>query len=677
MTPDDVYVFDIETNGLQDTVTKIHSLVIRQVSTGKVWSYSDNDFPGRAGSIEDGARHLAALPIIVGHNALTFDISVLERFTSFRLQPTQLLRDTLVLTRVIWSDLKERDNDLLRRGFPGYLMGSHSLKAWGLRIGVHKGDFPDLNKWDEWSPEMQQYCERDCEVTAVLWQKLVAHDLDPRAANLEHEFAHLIDRQILHGVRIDEKALAALQAELVGERERLRAELENMFPPTIEEGKMPQYWAIFLNGIEHARHSTKAEATKFAKLVGGEVVRGPNRVKTYPFNPGSRDEIAARLKEKYGWQSPKKTETGKPQITDEILEGLPFIEAPQLAKFFAVQKQLGKVAEGDKSVAHFLEAGRLHPEVNPCGAVTGRCTHFKPNVNLKRVQVADGKPVLGYDGGWGWELRSTFTADDGWVLVGADAAGIELRMLAHYLFPLDGGKYAETILKGDIHMLNTIALGLEPTKSNRNEISKTFIYAYAYGAGNWKLGMIYYRKGPVPEAEIAEMRKHRKLWENAKKNKWLIEQGLTSDADLARTVRGQLLRTTFEEKTEGLRELRNGIASAVRDRGWLRGLDGRRLRVRSQHSALNTLLQSAGGLAVKKASVINYRGLESQGLLFGRDWAQVLHVHDEMQNTARPEIAEVVGQSAVKSIKEAGEFFSLRIPLDGEYKIGRNWAETH
>ncbi|WP_255349348.1 MULTISPECIES: DNA polymerase [unclassified Thioalkalivibrio] len=140
---------------------------------------------------------------------------------------------------------------------------------------------------------------------------------------------------------------------------------------------------------------------------------------------------------------------------------------------------------------------------------------------------------------------------------------------------------------------------------------------------------------------------------------------------------GKKLKANFLKKTPALAKLRDAVMQTAKSRGWLRGIDGRQLFVRSQHSALNTLLQSAGALLVKQATLNIYFELERRGYSWGTDWALVAHIHDEVQMQVRKEIAEEVAEVAVWAFQEAGRQFDWRCPLDGEAKIGNNWAETH
>ncbi len=257
---------------------------------------------------------------------------------------------------------------------------------------------------------------------------------------------------------------------------------------------------------------------------------------------------------------------------------------------------------------------RIHGKVITNGAVTGRMTHHSPNM----AQV----PSVGSE--YGGECRELFTVPDGYKLVGIDASSLELRMLAHYMKDKD---YAKEVVEGDIHTKNQNAAGLQ-TRAQ----AKTFIYALLYGAGPAKIGKIV--------------------------------GGSAKD--------GQKLIDTFLRNTPALQALRNKIEK-LSVQGSLPGLDGRKLQIRSAHAALNTLLQSAGAIVMKKALVLLDTELRRHKL----DAHFVANVHDEFQIEAKAEQAQKVGQLAVDSIRKAGVLLKMRCPLDGEYKIGDNWCQTH
>ena len=599
-------LFDIETDGFLDVCTKIHSLVIYHLESGHVTSCADQ--PGYT-PIESGIEILENADLIVGHNILKFDIPVILKLFPDPYIPK--VRDTLTCTRLIWPDIQDVDMKLRKKHgddhIPPQVFGRHSLKAWGFRLGVLKGDFGETTDWEYWSPEMQSYCKQDVAVTVALWQTILDKQWPEESIELEHQFQEIIFKQEQAGYCFDVDRARELYATLAKRRAELEPLLQEAFPPI--EIKTP-----FI---------PKANNSKLGYRKGVPTYK----VKIEEFNPNSDTQISRRLKDKYGWKPTEFTPKGQPKVSEEILSHLQYPEIPLLTEYMMIQKRIGQVAEGKQAWLALERGGKIYGSVITNGAVTGRCTHNSPNV----AQV----PAVGAP--YGEECRSLFYAPKGYSQVGCDASGLELRCLAHYLARYDKGKYAEIILKGDIHTANQKAAGL-PTRND----AKRFIYAFLYGAGSAKLGSIV-----KPD-----------------------------DSDKIQMRAGKKLKETFLRRTPAIAKLQQDVQKASA-RGYLKGLDGRLLPVRSQHSALNLLLQSAGALVMKKATVILWEDLKAEGFTFGKEVIQVAHIHDEFQLYVKNGLEERVGEIAVNSIRKAGEAFGFRCELDGEYKVGRNWAETH
>lgn len=667
------FIFDIETDGLD--ATKVHCLWIKDADNGKTWDYADqpNHRP-----ISDGLARLMEADVLIGHNIIKYDLPQLTKlFPSFK--PKALIRDTLTISRLIWTDMQADDFRRRDKGtpLPSTMIGDHNLKSWGYRLGVLKGIFNENADWSKWTPEMHKYCGQDVEVTAALWKLIEKQEYAEEAIQLEHDFQEVIFHQETHGFRFNESEAAKLAVTLLTRREELTTALRVMVPPRVTEMKTPEYWTASSEFGQVAREETKTKLTQALKnlsikVASVSITPGPLKQKIEPFNPGSRDQAAAYLISK-GWVPTKFTDTGKPQVDEASLDGMTDPAANLLLEFYVVNKLLGQMSEGDNAWLKLSRKGRVHGAVITNGAVTGRCAHFKPNIGqVPSVMTNSAKEILkAFDGRWGWECRSFFTADEGQVLVGADASGLELRCLAHYMGKHDGGAYGKILLDGDIHTVNQQAAGI----ATRAE-AKTFIYSYLYGAGNHKLGV---NCGGVKDEEIASYK--------ARKTPWAIElkqfinkrdrYGVKfTEKDVALAVKGAMIRRQFETKTPALAKLKEDLNKAIAKK-YLISLDGRKLHVRSRHSALNTLLQAAGAIVVKKATVILYKKLVAKGWVFGREWSQVAHVHDEIQSSVRPDLAEEYGKLAVESITEAGQYFKFRCPLSGEYKSGPHWASTH
>lgn len=625
-------VFDLETDGLLDDVTKIHCLVLYDTDkqTGTQHTSTGDDF-----AIREGLKSLMEADCLVGHNIIKYDIPVIQKLYPW-FQPKGMIRDTLVCTRLIWSDMKEQDYANERKPgalfeVPKHLYGRHSLKAWGYRLGEHKGGFAETTDWKEFTPAMLEYCIQDVKVTAKLWAHIQAQNYSEKAIQLEHDFAQVIARQERHGFAFDRDAAVRLYSKLGKRRAEIEAEIQKVFTGWDVEMKSAAGWELqqvvhrdggfFQECFSFPTKGAAKAAGLTTKQVASMSKMGP-KTKHIAFNPSSRDHISRVLMEKHGWKPKEFTPEGKPKVDEDVLSALPYPEAKLLNESFMLEKRIGQLAEGKNAWLKLESNGRIYGEVNTNGAVTGRCTHSKPNV----AQVPAAHVPYGAD------CRSLFTATgSGFSLVGIDFSSLELRCLSHYMAPYDGGNYGRIVCGGDIHKANQLAAGL-PTRDN----AKTFIYGFLYGAGDAKIGSI--------------------VGKDSKEGKRLREQ--------------------FLRKVPALKRLREDVIMASK-RGYLNGLDGRRLTIRSEHAALNTLLQSAGAVLSKIGTVILHQRLTDMGLQWGKDWAQVAHIHDEVQIDCRTELAETIGKEGVKAFEEAGRYFQFQCPITGEYKIGRNWSENH
>lgn len=644
-----VVLFDVETDGLLESVTRIHVLVIRDYLTGRVMVFRQNE---RENTLPDGLAILAdESTLVVAHNGTEYDCEVLRKLYGIVI-PWHRQRDTMVLSRLLWPDIKQRDMDRAKkRGntFPGNLFGSVSLEAWGMRMGIFKGDYQGDSKlvtqliergmdpeearkeafrrrWERWNQDMEDYCVQDVEVTLALWERILKKEPSGESVLIETQVAYIIGRQYRHGFRFNEQKAVTLLGRLVQRRLELETEVRKVF--------RPRY-------LPDGRVFTPARDNKTTGYVAGAEVQ---KVKLTEFNPGSRDHVALWLKRDFGWEPTEFTNDGKPKVDDDIISKLPYPEAQPLKEYFMVSKRLGQLAEGKEAWLRAVGPdGRIHGRVNTNGAVTGRMTHSKPNM----AQVPAGRSPYGH------ECRELFEAPEGKLLTGADAEALELRDLAGYMAIYDGGAYVKTVLEGDksqgtdMHSVNARALGLDPKgvyfegESGR-DIAKTFFYAFIYGAGDEKLGYIVLRK-----------------WGQAAVKK------------------GGQLRKAFLTNLPALGALVETVKKRAKERGYLIGLDKRHLPVRSQHAALNTLLQACGAIQMKKALCLLDDALQAAGFVPGVHYEFVANVHDEWQIEVDEDKAETVGRMAVQAIRDAGTYFGFRCPLDGAFDVGRNWAETH
>tara|TARA_B100000035_G_scaffold289230_1_gene275462 strand:+ start:7745 stop:9481 length:1737 start_codon:yes stop_codon:yes gene_type:complete len=576
-------IFDIETNGLLDDLDRVHCLVLKDTSTNKVETYTDN--------IQDGLKRLEQADCIVGHNIIKFDLPALKKVYDFNYKGK--LRDTLVLTRLIWSDIKERD--FQTKDFPTKLIGRHSLQAWGVRLGNTKGDY--TGSWEQFNNEMLLYCIQDVHVTDSLWKKICEKNYSEESIELEHKLAEIIYQQECNGFKFNTTKAQRLYSDLAAKRESLKQDLKNSFPD----------WEVRTPFVPKVNN----------KKLGYRKGIPTEKVQVIEFNPSSRDHVANRLINLRGWKPKQYTNDGKPKVDEDVLKSLPYPESKVLVEYYTIEKRIGQLAEGRQAWLKLVKNNRIYGSVNTNGAVTGRATHSHPNVgNVPATTVPYGK-----------ECRELFTVDDENVLVGIDVSGLELRCLAHFMSRYDNGTYIKEVLDGDIHTANQKAAGLD-TRAQ----AKTFIYALVYGCGAAKMGEI--------------------LGKDVKAGKKIISD--------------------FMKRTPALKRLIEDVQQKA-TKGYIKGLDGRQLKIRSAHKALNTLLQSSGALICKQWIIDVHELIHQHNL----DCKQVAWVHDEIQIETRKENADELGKLAKQAIRNSEKRFNFRCELDCEYRVGKNWSQTH
>ena len=584
-------VFDIEANGFNPDT--IFCIVIVDIDENKTYEYNPEQ-------IDEAVEHLKTADKLIGHNIIGYDLPVIHKIKGVDLSKEVRVLDTLVLSR-LFNPTRE---------------GGHSLEAWGQKLGYNKIKY---NNFEYFEPEMMEYCVRDTELNAKVFKclKQESRGFSRQSIDLEHEVYSIIQTQIRNGFKLDVPYAMELMAQISSELKAVEEEVHITFTPTITKTKiLPTY-------TKTNKLSKMAQVfgeNRRVRLSDEEYSMLQNSDKKYiirtdstPFNLGSRKQIGEYLI-RFGWKPKNFTPTGQPIVDEGTLEKVKNIpEAQLIAKYLMLQKRVAQIKSWLEAVG---EDDRVYGYVNSNGAVTGRMTHSKPNM----AQI----PATGST--YGKECRACWTVEKtkNKKLVGIDASGLELRMLAHYMNDED---YTYEILNGDIHTANQKAAGLE----SRNQ-AKTFIYAFLYGAGDEKIGSIV---------------------------------GGNRSA-------GKRLKQSFLANTPSLATLKDRVSRASK-KGWLKGLDGRKLFVRSEHSALNTLLQGAGAVVMKEALVILNKKIYDSGI----DAKFVANVHDEWQIETTKEDADTIGQFGIDAIIEAGINLNMRCPLDGDYNVGNTWAETH
>ncbi|MDD2273955.1 MAG: DNA polymerase [Desulfuromonadaceae bacterium] len=464
---------------------------------------------------------------------------------------------------------------------------------------------------DDWSCLSHEMMEY-CKRDVDVTYKLynkLKDEVPEEAMRLEQKFAYIIGRQEEYGVLFDVEAARKLHVELLKEQEEAIDHLYKTFKPLL----LP-------NG------TLKVPSKSFTRL-GVTTVGEHQPIALTTFNPKSGHHIVWWIEKLYGKQKWLLTDKGSPKTGEDDL--LRMFEAKPWAKplvhYLQVKKLLGQLAEGSNAwLVKVRDDNRIHGEVNTLGAVSRRCTHNNPNL----AQVPSTRAYKGQ------ECRALFTVPKGYKMVGCDADALELRTLSHYMARYDGGKYGEAVDSGDkskgtdIHTLNQKAAGL-PTRDD----AKTFIYAFLYGAGAEKLGTII--NGTAKE--------------------------------------GNKLKQKFFKKIPAIKALVDGVGEAVKSKGFLKALDDNRYFIRSEHSALNTLLQGAGALVMKYYTTMLYDNVQK----YGDKVHFILNIHDECQLEVSEEIADEVAKVCEDTFLQVTEVLNFRVPLKGSAAIGCNWADTH
>lgn len=354
-----------------------------------------------------------------------------------------------------------------------------------------------------------------------------------------------------------------------------------------------------------------------------------------------------------GWKPEATTASGKPKLDEAVLETIDLPEAQTLIDYMLITKRLGQLADGDKGWLRLVHNGKIHTTYNIAGTTTFRSSHGNPNIaQVPKVRATKQGVLYGVSGGWGYECRELFKVPPTWLLVGADMASCQLRALGHYVAKFDGGDYARIVVDGDIHQYHLDACS--PLVKSRDDMKNTG-YAYLFGAMDKKLGNMN-----------------------------------GGNESLGKSIRQRLLT-----RVKGLGDADGAVQKEVKAKGYLVGLDGRRIYCTSlikdkttkkvigskpdPRKALNYQLQSWEAIICKRWIVDFYDYMQANGYVFGWDGDYVIvgYIHDELQVAARESLAETVGKALVHCAIHAGDHYNIRVKLGSDYKIGSNWAETH
>lgn len=638
-------------------------------------------------NIKKGVKKLATASVIVGHNIASFDVNAIKLvYPDFKPQGTII--DTLVLCRMVFSDQVTDDISLINRGvLPAFLRGSHSLDSWGVRLGKHKGNYKaeckilGIDPWAYWNHAQEKYCENDVAVTSILWERLTEEMSDGWSSQcvwLEHQIHSLMKKVEDNGIPFDKEKAETLVNGMIQEKEHLIAKVKEdvggfylpvkkwiVRAPYVNEITMKQQYQSPRThfGEDGSRH-TWADVTvpksdrAFKDPMRANTMEGApfSKIVYKDFNPNSRDQIADRLVYHYDWTPVEFTETGRPSIAHEVLEGLgtELPIAKDLAEILFLGKRIGQIKTGDKAwLSHIKEDGRIHSYYNVGGTVSGRASHNNPNIGqVPAVELEDeldadgnktGNEIIKYGrkGRYGYECRDCFYVPESWgKQMGADLKGLEARCLSEHTNPFDGGELEDLILRGDIHTHNLKACDLIPTRGH----AKTILYAMMYGGGDLKLGTIVSPTKPNHE----------------------------------RIMIGSQIRADLMVGLPGLAAANESIQEQA-DCGYLIGLDGRKLNVRKPFAALNLKLQSDGAIISKLWCVLYNQRMLKAGYKhsWDGDYAFMAWIHDEIQSAIRDGMQDEAESIIKQASLDAGDMLKYKIAIETDVKYAQTWAGAH
>ena len=589
----DVYAVDIETDGLDAKVIWVMCWEnIKTKETGTCTTYAEikRFFDETAGSI------------YVGHNIIRFDAPVLNKFTDTKLTVSQII-DTLVLVTLYSPSIKD----------------GHSLDAWGTRIGFKKGVF---NDWTHLSDEMIVYCRQDVKVTAELFRKITKVlkkiGFSELTCYIQHNIMAIASKQQNTGFKFDGPRAMLFCQQLRNREEELQELIRHAFPA--ERVFIRERNVFTKSGKVTALYERDRQTYETELSDDGRSYRAFENV---PFNIGSPEQRVEKLTA-LGWVADERTPKGFPKPTEKSLirfaEESGIEEVALITKWMSVNGRANMINNWLENWSE--ETGCIHGRLFV--ANTLRFRHQAPNTaNIPAVRVGKTGEVLYSEAGYyTYEARDLWCARSGRVLVGTDAAGLELRMLAHYL---NRPAFTEQVVNGDPHQYNADLAGVTRPRA------KTLLYAIQYGAQAGKV------------AQIIEGTRE--------------EGALMREQFLARLGIKRVMEDAMREQGVG--------------RVWL--VDGAGVVCPSPHAALNYKLQGGGARVMALGSIILEKHIRRHGL----DSLKVGDIHDEWQYDVDPADAREHARLSVQSIREAGEELNLNIPLDGTAKEGLTWAETH
>lgn len=615
-------VYDIEANGLQPD--RIWCVVAKDVSTNEVFTFLEGDRNKFSKFTEEVER-------FIGHNIIQYDNYWIGKLWGIDI-PTSKSYDTLVLSRM-FNPCEEKRVRLPNGKWKSTVVqkrnkNQHSLRYWGTYLNngeLLKGDHEDFSKF---SQEMLDYCIQDVNLNHRVWNYLKENEsrgFSKQSIKLEHQLQEILCQQMRNGFKLNVPKAKELLQECTSKCLELEEAMQKDFPP-LPQLKKTYYPRLNKDGTTHNQASLGPMKLEYGFQYHGEPY---SAIEWVDFNLSSPTQVLRRLEGH--WDPVEFTEKGQARLSDINIATIKDTAPESIKNIKLYRMYTSRCNELTQwiSGAERYGDGRIHGNITHLGSWSGRASHNHPNTaNIAGVQHdhVTGKVLMGEAGAYGYECRSLWTVEAGNVLLGCDASGIQLRILAHYL---NNEEFTKSVLSpkpNDIHTKNANILGCD------RDTAKTFIYSWLLGAGVAMTAQIL----GCSEKEAIEARER------------------------------------FVQLTPGLGEFlkRKTIYAS---RGWYKGLDGRKVYIPSDHLALTAFLQNGEHVIMALSDIYWNMWAKQRGIWF----KQVNYVHDEWEVETKPEHAEEMIYLMEQSFVRAGEYLKLNCPLTGEGHIGLTWADVH
>jgi len=568
-------------------------------------------------------------------------------------------------------------------------------------IGAISADSPEGYEFKNFNPLMDEYCERDTYIGKLTFIDLIREWVSvyktwdsyewPAHFKAGQKAFYLMSCQELTGWKFDIQAGLKLQTRIEGMMEEIRAIVEPQLPPRSlkkteeanfrmpakpfkKSGEYSSHWDKFV-----LKHNGVVKDNGKWEFYGKEYLPESSRILdiTLPMEMANQDQMKDWFLS-IGWEPTlfnfKRDANGKPERDPKTRQLI--LTTPKLQEQGKLCPNLEKL-EGElvKNVVKWLSLrNRLsvltgwleNPRLQYDGRVgAGRtgiaATHRQKHKVVVNVPKADPKVLLGY------EFRELWIAEDNHLIAAGDAAALEGRVQGHYTFKYDNGATAEELLKGDVHSKNANAF---------------------YGSIYEKVATMY--ASPNFNKEDPEWKPYR----NKSKNGFYAILYGAAAPKVASTLGipekyGKIALESFWDANPGTALLKKNLESYWENTGqkkYLPAIDGRILLTRKKSALLNTIFQSCGGIAMDYACCfldvwlggLKWDDLRRPYYLYkGYSVKRIGYFHDEVEFECQDEIAGEVSELIEKAIKKAGEFLGIKVPLEGEGKVGKNWKEVH